>query len=131
MQVWNVTVQHPVAAYAGTFQIRVRPGAGDQSWYAENGLLGCGRGSVSPERAIALLVNNNGGTVVSAKPVRDVAFLEATARAMPDSDVSYGRVMVCFVSYGQSFDYFQKFRGGSVLPISREEAETLMAEPTE
>ena len=65
------------------------------------------------------------------RPTRNVTFLELTARRMPNRDVCYGPVVVCWgasLTRGYVFTYSEKFHGGASRSISRDEAERMLAE---
>lgn len=53
------------------------------------------------------------------KTIRTIEFLERTAKAMPNKDVRYSGVMVCFVSLSGVFNYFRAFEGGSLHGVTR------------
>lgn len=63
----------------------------------------------------------------TSRPIRDVAFLEATAMVIPNHGHKHSGICVTFISQYGEFMYDRTFPGGSTQEISRDEAETIMA----
>jgi hypothetical protein len=60
---------------------------------------------------------------------RTVEFLETTAKALPDQVVGYGSAAVCWCSLAGCFMYDQRYVGGALRRVTRDEVNALIQQP--